>query len=573
MINRLRSLSTTGVLLALVAFTLTLTPSLVPSSALFMGLLGGLWTAIGYGTGVVLDRLVALPSDESLVGRARRAGVRFGERVRRDLPALPWKAVLAVAAVVYLVGYGAIVVHWQNEVRALVEMPALESVSVGVFALVAVVGCALGVVIGTGLAWLARRATGVVSRRGAGRVATALAGFGAIVVGIVVVLAVLGGVGLGAVDRIYSSANDKTSPGTAEPASTYRSAGTGSAVAWAGLGRHGRDFVAGGPDASEITAVTGMPAIEPIRVYAGIGNAGTLEERAALAVAELKRTGAFDRKVLVVATPTGSGWLEPQAVDAIEYLYGGDTAIVATQYSYEPSWVSFLFAADVPGEAARALVDAVRAEWLTLPESARPKLAVYGLSLGAMGAQDGVGDLDAILEKTDAALFVGPPNASQPWRTLQESRDAGSPAWQPVLDGGAHVRWLSQNGDFDKLSGQWDAPRVAYLQHGTDAVTWLDPAVIWQRPEWLRGSASEGGRSPDVSDSMIWVPGVTYLQLVADMMLGLTPPAHHGHNFGDVMADGWAGVLPDHGLDAAAVDRIQTVMEQYPFSAEDSVWE
>ncbi|HSN44009.1 MAG TPA: alpha/beta-hydrolase family protein, partial [Propionibacteriaceae bacterium] len=332
-------------------------------------------------------------------------------------------------------------------------------------------------------------------------------------------------------------------------------------------------FIANGPTKAQIETITAKPARDPIRIFAGLGNADTLESRAQLAVKELQRTGAFGRKVLVVATPTGSGWLEPQAVDSIEYLYGGDTAIVAMQYSYEPSWVSFLFAADLPGTSSKVLFDAVRAEWAKLPEGERPKLVVYGLSLGAMGGQESVGDLNALVTQTDGALFGGPPNASQPWRDLTYGRDAGSPMWLPVIKNGEQVRFMSKNGDLAKTDGEWATPRIVYQQHSTDAVTWLDPKVIWQRPEGLSGSAAEGGRAADVSDSMIWMPGVTYLHLVADMMLGLAPPAAHGHNYGDVIVDGWVGVLPDHGLDAAAVDRVQALMETYPFVGADSVWE
>jgi uncharacterized membrane protein len=58
--------------------------------------------------------------------------------------------------------------------------------------------------------------------------------------------------------------------------------------------------------------------------------------------------GGFERSVLVVATPTGSGWLDNGAVDTLEYLHGGDTAIVATQYSYLPRAFDIPMATTVP---------------------------------------------------------------------------------------------------------------------------------------------------------------------------------------------------------------------------------
>lgn len=252
-------------------------------------------------------------------------------------------------------------------------------------------------------------------------------------------------------------------------------------------------------------------------------------------------------------------------MDAVEYLNAGDTAIAAMQYSYLPSWYSFLFDPDLPRDSSRALFDAVHAEWDRLPADDRPQLVVYGLSLGASGMQSVFEGVPGMTARTDGAVFTGPPNNAQPWRSLQEARDPGSSMWRPVLDRGRTVRWLSVPGDFEAVPGPWERPRIAYLQHATDPITWLDPAVIWRRPEWLGGSQAEGGRAPDVSDSVVWVPGLTYLQLAVDMVLGEAVPAGHGHNYGDVAVDAWAGVLPQHGLEPAAVDRLRELIATYPY--------
>ena len=283
-------------------------------------------------------------------------------------------------------------------------------------------------------------------------------------------------------------------------------------------------------------------------MYAGLASAPTVQERADLIVAELERTGAFDRAVLVVATTTGSGWLEPQAVDAIEYLQGGDTAIAAMQYAYTPSWVSSVFDPDAPLESARVLFATIEARWSRLPEGRRPLLLSYGLSLGAHGSQGVFADLADLRDRVDGALFAGSPNGSPLWRTLQAQRDPGSPAWQPVLDGGREVRWISRAGDEDLLAGPWERPRVLYLQHATDPVTWLSADLLFQ---------------PDVSPSMQWIPIVTALQVVVDMLGGEAVPALHGHNFGDVAVTGWRQVAGDAGLDAAAIARIRAEIESY----------
>lgn len=555
-------------------FSVSLTPSLVPRPAVFLGLLSGLWAIVGYFLGAALQRWLTHPPDVTHPRRFRDGSLRWITALRSTLPAAhPILRRLAppVAVIAYAVFYGRLVVSWQNDVRSLVEMEPLESTATLVFALTTILGVVVGALIGTGLGAVRRAVRQSLVLRG-----RALAGPVSLVAALLTAVVVTGLIlfgGMKVVDGIYADLNEETADGFVTPVSNARSAGEGSPVAWDGLGRHGRAFIGGGPDAERIEQVTGAVARDPVRVYVGMGNADTLEERARIVVEELRRTGGFERSVLVVATPTGSGWLEAQAVDSLEYLYGGDTAIASLQYSYLPSWASFLFDEELPIDASRALFDAVHAEWVSMPEGERPTLAVYGLSLGATGMQGALGDLTDIRARTDAALFVGPPNNSQPWRDLQAARDAGSPVWRPVLHDGAEVRWLSTPGDFQKLEGDWQQPRVAYLQHATDAVTWMDTDVIWRRPVWLSGPADEGGRGEDVSDEMLWFPGVTYLHLVADMIMGVAVPAGHGHNFGDVILDGWAGVLPDHGLDVASLDRVQAVLESYSRDVEDPIWE
>ncbi len=531
--RRYWALDPVGSILGLALAVVSVTPSLLPRAALFQGALAALSFGVGY-----------------MVGAALAALVRRILRVPVWRPPRWWWPVYAVLWLVALGALSILAVHWQNEVRAFVEMPPLSGAQTGAFLagfipLTAVL-LAIGKLVhgmwsglrrtaGTGLAWF-----------GSALVVTAVAA------GLVVVVMI-------AVDGIYLGRNGTPDAQARPPASDFRSAGEGSAIAWETLGRHGANFVSGGPTAGEISALTGKPALTPIRVYAGMESAPTMRERAQLIVAELERTGAFERSVLVVATPTGSGWLEAQAVDAVEYLHGGDTAIAAMQYAYTPSWVSFLFDPDAPVESSRVLFDAIEERWLRLPAADRPLLLVYGLSLGAHGSQAIFTGLDEVRARTDGALFVGSPASSELWQTLQASRDVGSPAWQPVLDEGRQVRWISQNGDETRLQGPWDQPRVLYLQHATDAVTWLSGDLFWRAPEWLEPEQ----RGADVSPSMRWIPGVTGLQVTIDMLGGTAVPARHGHNFGDVLVTGWREIAGDAGLDAAAIARIQAKIESY----------
>ncbi|WP_449280801.1 alpha/beta hydrolase [Leucobacter sp.] len=523
-----------GVVVGVVCTVLSLTPSLLPRPALLQGAIGGISFALGYLVGVLLTALVLRVFTPAPSARAAR---------------IVWWCV-GVALAVAAVPLGFAVLGWQNGVRAAVEMPPIDAVDPWRFLLGFAVTAALLLVIGKGCRSLHRRIRARISALPA-----ALATAAAVLVAVVAV----GSLGMLAVDRTYAARNTAPAGDAREPGSAFRSAGEGSGVRWQDLGRHGSLFVGGGPTAADIEEATGAPALDPIRVYAGLASAPDAASRAELVVAELERTGAFEREWLAVATTTGSGWLEPQTVDAFEYLHGGDTAIASMQYAYTPSWVSFVFDPDAPVESATALFDAVHERWSQLPEDERPKLAAYGLSLGAHGTQAAFSGLDDLRARTDGALLVGSPNGSELWRRLQASRDAGSPAWRPVLDGGREVRWMSREGDERLIDAPWRDPRVLYLQHATDPVTWLGPELIWAAPDWL----DEEQRADDVSPDMRWMPGITAVQLVVDMFMGESVPARHGHNYGDLVLTGWASVTDDDGLDAAALARVQAILEAY----------
>jgi uncharacterized membrane protein len=174
-----------------------------------------------------------------------------------------------------------------------------------------------------------------------------------------------------AANRSFSVRDTTTLEGLTRPESELRSGGPGSLVEWDTLGRQGRRFVATGPTVEELDAANGGGAEEPIRVYAGIASADDLQGRADLVLAELRRTGAFDRDVLVIATTTGTGFLEPNAMNSLEYLHNGDTAVAGVQYSFLPSWISLLADQQVTKDTSQVVFDTVHAYWSSLPESER----------------------------------------------------------------------------------------------------------------------------------------------------------------------------------------------------------
>ena len=126
----------------------------------------------------------------------------------------------------------------------------------------------------------------------------------------------------------------------AVPQDPLKSGSAASLVAWEDIGRMGRSFVASVPDVDSISEFWGAPAQKPLRVYVGLNAAVKPQARAQLAFDELARVGGFERSVLVIAMPTGSGWLDPGAMDSLDFITRGDVATVAVQYSYLPSPVS-----------------------------------------------------------------------------------------------------------------------------------------------------------------------------------------------------------------------------------------
>lgn len=535
--------SWSGLVGALVGFEASLTPSLLPRPWLFMGVIAGISAAVGYGVGVFVAWAVRRLLKRSPSDRTRR---------------LAWRTLAVLGPLVFVVAMVA-GARWQNQVRDLVgEDPEHAGHFLGI-AVVSVLVALLCLAVARGVRgaerWTAHRLRRWLPVALAQTVA-------------VVVVALLGywlvtGVALDAftgwADRTYAGANAGTPSDAQQPTSALRSGGPGSLVPWDSLGYQGRGFIGRGPTAADISAFTGRQAEEPIRVYVGLDSAATAQDRAELAVKELERTGAFDRSVLVVAGATGTGWLEPQAVDAVEYLWGGDTAIATIQYSFLPSWISFLTDKDRAAEAGRALFDAVRARWEELPPGQRPTLVSYGLSLGSFAAQSAFTSAADIAGSTDGALYVGTPNFAEPWRSIEDGRDDGSPEWQPVYGQGHTVRFASQQSDLARPDRPWDHPRVAFLQHASDPVVWWSPSLLLQRPDWLAEP-----RGPDVSPEMAWFPVVTFLQVTVDQFFGTSVPDGHGHNYGGMMVGAWQAVAPAPGWSAADLARLQTLIDGYP---------
>jgi uncharacterized membrane protein len=528
-----------GTLGALLFGCSSLTPSLLPRGWLVQGIIAGITAAIGYGVGVLVAWFVAeLTESRMSAGFRRRA----------------WQvlAVLGTVLVVVMLILGA---RWQEQIHELVGLkPEPGWTGIGIV-VVAVLFFALFVQIGRGVRWVGRALVRLFDRFLPRRVARPL---GVLVAG-VLVLFLLNGVlfeGLvGAANSAFSVKDDGTEKGAVEPTAPERSGSPQSLVPWDELGLQGRNFVGKGPTPEELEAFSGRPAMEPVRAYAALASAEDVGDRAALAVRDLQRAGGFDRSVLVVATTTGTGWVDPAASTSLEYEFNGDTAMVAMQYSYLPSWLSFLVDQVKARDAGRALFDAVYGVWANLPADHRPKLYVFGESLGTFGGEAAFSGLADIVNRTSGVLWAGPPNFNELWRKLVENRDAGSPEWRPVVDEGRSARFADEASDLDHPSGPWNTPRVLYLQNASDPIVWWTPQLILHHPDWLRGT-----RGPDVNPHMVWLPFVTFWQVTADLVFAVNVPDGHGHKYEADYVNGWADVAQPPGWTDADTQRLRELI-------------
>jgi uncharacterized membrane protein len=358
-------------------------------------------------------------------------------------------------------------------------------------------------------------------------------------------------------DASFQEHDKLIEPETKPPADPLKTGSSASLLAWKELGRAGREFIATGPTRADIGALSGRRALEPLRVYVGLRSAATPEMRAKLALEELKRVGGFDRSVLIVVTPTGTGWVDPAALDSIEYLHNGAVASVALQYSYLASWLSLLVEPDYGADAARALFKEIYGYWTTLPKESRPKLYLYGLSLGAANSEQSTDLIDVLGDPFAGTLWAGPPYSSRLWRFLTERRNPGSPAWLPRFRDGSFVRFMNQDGEApgpdSAPNAAWGPMRIVYLQYASDPVTFFEYRSLYREPDWMQPP-----RGPDVSPQLRWYPVVTFLQLLVDMLVSIRAPIGHGHVYApDHYIDAWIEVTDVRGWPAQEITRLK----------------
>ena len=540
--------------LGVAAFTYwaALQPSLLPRPLMFLVVLSALGIVGGYALGATISWAVTKI-----------------DGVRRHQPRPRIGLAIVVALWLVPLGFTPVAISWQAEQQAALDMPSTlpgTFALIGLTALVSVLFVLLGRSIRLLTATLARLVGRLPSlrRRVESRPGTAARQTRALRAGValafIVAFVLLVSSGFTLLVSSYDATNADTS-GQSRDRVGANSGGEGSLVAWETLGRQGRAFVGNPMTPEQITAITGEPAVEPLRLYVGMDQADTPDARSALAVQEIDRSGAWDREYLAIFVVTGTGWVDPNGVNALEAVTGGDIATVAVQYSAVPSWIGFVIDPDTAMAQGASQVNAIVEAWQQQPADQRPELVLFGQSLGAFGSQaawpEDAEPQDVVAE-IPKVIWIGPPAQSRLWERWQALRTAG-PAWQPVIGDGSIARVFVTPGE---LSDEAPAtgPSITYAAHANDPVVYWSPSLFLNRPAWV-----DQPLGPGVDPHLRWFPGITYLSVGFDLISGGEPP-EVGHNYSANIGPAVALTINPPGWTPEKTQRLQAALPEllYP---------
>ena len=526
-------ISLIGVVGALVMYGVSVSPSLLARSWQWHAVASGVLSAVGYIVGLTIQRFYALV--------VPRLGVQI---IAPQSVSIAFRAVLLLGFFLWFLRW--LLQSYRERKRAnhLVGMrgETLGEYLLGTFCAFILMLALLG--FAWGLQWIGRAIVIVLSQWMHMVFALALSLLILVVIVYALTSKVLLKLGINFFTSHARKMNNRTAKGIVQPQVPERSGSPQSRSSWRAVGGQGRVFLGRGPSCADIEAVTGCSAMEPIRVYAGMPEEGqSLQSAADLVVEELHRTGAFDRAVILIATSTGSGWVDEWQVQPLEYLTRGNCATASMQYSFVPSSINFLTDLDVSEEAAVILFETIRRAVDEIPEDRRPALFVCGESLGAYASQHVFSGIVDVLSRTDGALWVGTPAFTPMHAELTAIRHRGSPEVAPVVANGRHVRFVNVPENlwadvYGRELGDWNYPRVVYAQHPSDPVVWWNSELVWHKPDWI--SEKVDG---DVSPHMQYTRGATYIQVLVDMPVAGTAPGGHGHTYHEELIPLWEAIL------------------------------
>jgi uncharacterized membrane protein len=312
------------------------------------------------------------------------------------------------------------------------------------------------------------------------------------------------------------------------PEQSFVSGERTSKVKWSTLSVQGRRHVVTRMPASKLNQDLEIKnAKEPIRLYVGLDSAPTSDQRVALALEELERTKAFDRKYLMLVAPTGTGYVNYVMSDTFEYLTKGDCAQITLQYSKRPSPLS-LDMVDDGFIQFRMFINAVAKKLREMPANKRPKMVIFGESLGAWVSQDAFlhsGTDGLIANGIDYAIWIGTPELSK-WQTYANHKDKLNFDHSLIsqFDGIKEYKKLP-----DKFRKQL---RYVMVTHYNDPVAHFSASLLIRSPKWLQRGQK---RPTTLPKSAHYRTPTTFVQTAVDMKNALKPKpgifTSHGHDY------------------------------------------
>ena len=319
------------------------------------------------------------------------------------------------------------------------------------------------------------------------------------------------------------------------------SGGPGSRYDFADLGREGRRFVSQAYTAEELTGVLGVPAQDPVRVFVPLHK--LTDDPAADAealLAEMDACGAFAKRTLVLAAPTGDGYVSYVFTEAVELLTAGDCAVVVMPYAEMPSALA------LPGRhdaaAAYATYGRVLAARLRQahPEA---RLFAFGESLGSIVSLDAYGPrAPEVMTGVgfDGGLFLGVPVVCRTDRALRP-RD-------PSVRESAGLQFAV---DRDQAREAHDGFLV--VAHATDPTSLGDVTTLVRHPVDYWGRP--GG---------VHLPIVSFLVNLADVKnaMSLRPGDFHPSLGHDYRFETAAAVSSAFGLPLHHEEAIETALRE-----------
>ncbi len=357
--------------------------------------------------------------------------------------------------------------------------------------------------------------------------------------GRVLTLAAFAGVGWAGLKwvngKLTTAGEDLEAAHADAPSATEVTGGPGSTISWAAQSRESRRWLSMALRPQDISHVMGETARQPIRVYASLESAATSQERAERLLAEIDRTGALDRPVFALFSPTGSGYVNYVATETLEYLTRGNCASAAIQYSVLPSALSLGKVHEATAQT-RIVINGIVQRLLSRPAELRPRFLLFGESLGSQVSQEmfaGQGLSGPSGIGLDAAVWIGTPAATA-WRTEIDNPDITA---TPVVQDGVFV--TRGNRDWAGLADEHRASvRYLLLQNGDDPIPKFESTLLWRRPSWL---GPDDTRPHGAPRGTRWLPVTTFFTTFVDLQNALAPTPgvfdEGGHDYRKVVPE------------------------------------